>query len=103
MFNIPFALNITESLPNGASLLGNENGWILYVFGALVLGILIGGLVKGVAKLVLGIVLVSGFALLFLVFMQRQDTISMIASVVFGVILLVFSFVVKGRKSYTKR
>ena len=100
MFSVPFALNITNVIPFSTSIFGNDNGWMLYIVGALVLGILIGGLVKGIAKLVLGIILISGFVLLFLIFMQKQDTVSMIASVVFGIIMLVFSFVVKARKSY---
>jgi len=105
MVSFPFAWNITGVLPRVGSVIGAENSWMLYVFGTLVLGILIGGLVKGIARLILGMIILSGFALLFLIFMQKKDTISMIASVVFGVILLVFSFIIKTKKpySYVKR
>jgi hypothetical protein len=75
--------------------LENGNVLILYVFGAFVLGILIGGLVKGITKLVLSVVLFSGFAILILMLLQKQDLLSMIASIVFGVIMLVTSFLVK--------
>lgn len=95
-----WAWNITDILVNGSSEFGAENNWMLYVFAALVFGIIIGGMMRGVAKLVLGIVMVSGFVVLALMFLQRQDILSMIASVVFGIIMLVSSFFVKLGKSY---
>jgi hypothetical protein len=96
--------NITSILPELSSNLGNGNNWMLYAFGALVLGILIGGLVKGAAKLVLGVVMLSGFVVLALLLMQRQDILTMIASVVFGLIMLVASFLVKvGKYPIPKR
>ena len=68
---------------------------MLYAFGAFVLGVLLGGLVKGFTKLVLSVILFSGFAILILMLLQKQDLLSMIASVIFGVIILVTSFLVK--------
>ena len=92
--------NITDVLPKVSSNLGAENNRILYVFAVFILGIIIGGMLRGVAKLVLGVVMVSGFVVLILMLMQKQDFLSMIASVVFGIIMLVFSFLVKLGKSY---
>ena len=100
----PLVWNITSILPEMSSNLGNGSNWMLYAFGALVLGILIGGLVKGAAKLVLGVVMLSGFVVLVLLLMQRQDILTMIASVVFGLIMLVASFLVKvGKYPVPKR
>lgn len=77
---------------------------MLYVFAALVFGIIIGGMMRGVAKLVLGVVMLSGFVVLVLMLLQKQDVLSMIASVVFGIIMLVFSFLVKvGKYPIPKR
>ena len=91
--------NVTDILPDVATSLEPE-GWMFYVFAALVFGIIIGGMMKGLAKLVLGIVMLSGFAVVILLLMQKQDVLSMIASVVFGIIMLVSSFLVKIRKTY---
>jgi len=100
----PLVWNITSILPEISSNLGNGSNWMLYALGALVLGILIGGLVKGAAKLVLGVVMLSGFVVLALLLMQRQDILTMIASVVFGLIMLVVSFLVKvGKYPIPKR
>jgi len=100
----PLVWNITSILPEMSSNLGNGNNWMLYALGALVLGILIGGLVKGAAKIVLGVVMLSGFVVLALLLMQRQDILTMIASVVFGLIMLVASFLVKvGKYPIPKR
>jgi len=100
----PLVWNITSILPEMSSNLGNGNNWMLYALGALVLGILIGGLVKGAAKIVLGVVILSGFVVLALLLMQRQDILTMIASVVFGLIMLVASFLVKvGKYPIPKR
>ena len=98
--NSPWTWNITDVLPRVVSNLENGNGWMLYVFAALIFGIIIGGMMRGVAKLVLGLVMLSGFAILILMVLQRQDILSMIASVVFGIIILLFSFFVKVSKSY---
>jgi hypothetical protein len=87
--------DLPEILPNIAYSIENGNGWMLYVFGAFILGVLLGGLVKGITKLVLSVILFSGFAILILMLLQKQDLLSMIASVVFGVIMLVTSFLVK--------
>jgi hypothetical protein len=87
--------DLSDILPDIAYSLENGNGWMLYVFGAFVLGVLLGGLIKGFTKLVLSIILVSGFAILILMLFQKQDLFSMIASIVFGVIMLVTSFLVK--------
>jgi len=60
--------------------------------------------VKGAAKIVLGVVMLSGFVVLALLLMQRQDILTMIASVVFGLIMLVASFLVKvGKYPIPKR
>lgn len=100
----PWTWNITDVFVNVSSELPLENNWMLYAFGALVLGILIGGLVKGAAKVVLGVVMLSGFVVLVLLLMQRQDILTMIASVVFGLIMLVASFLVKvGKYPIPKR
>lgn len=94
----PLSWNITDILPGAEIGAGNE--WILFVLGALVFGIVIGGTMRGLAKLVLGFVLFSGFGLLLLVFLQKDDLVSTIVSVVFGLILLLFSFLVKVGKTY---
>lgn len=100
----PFALNITDILPDAGIGSGGENEWVLFVFAALVLGIIIGGTMRGLAKLFLGLVILSGFVILILLVMQKQDVLSMIASVVFGVIMLVTSFLVKvGKYPIPKR
>ena len=91
--------NVTDILSDVATNLEPES-WMFYVFSALVLGIIIGGFMRGLAKLVLGIVMLSGFAVLILLLMQKQDVLSMIASMVFGIIMLVSSFLVKLRKTY---
>jgi len=97
--NLP-VWDITDVLPGVASGLVDEKGLLLYVFGALILGIIVGGMMRSVAKLVLGAVMLSGFAVLILMFMQKQDVLSTIASVVFGIIILVMGLIVKLGKSY---
>lgn len=98
---IPFYLNMTNILPVAESVVGSENSWMLYVLAALVFGIILGGTMRGLAKLVLGLVLVAGFGIIALIALQRHDLLSTIASIVFGVIILLFSFLVKIGKSYT--
>jgi predicted branched-subunit amino acid permease len=98
---IPFDLNVTDILPSAGAIVGSENGWMLYVFGALVFGIILGGTIRGLARLVLGLVLVAGFIVVVLMAMQRNDLLTAIASVVFGLIMLLFSFLVKIGKSHT--
>jgi hypothetical protein len=100
MVSFPFALNITDTLPTAGAVVGSENSWVLYVFAALILGIILGGTMRGLAKLVLAGVLLCGFAVLVLISLQRHDLLSTIASIVFGVIILLFSFLVKIGKSY---
>jgi hypothetical protein len=90
---------ITDMIPDIVVNLESES-WMFYVFAALVFGIIIGGMMRGLAKLVLGIVMILGFAVVILLIMQKQDVLSMIASVVFGIIMLVSSFLVKLRKTY---
>ena len=97
---IPFALNITNILPSAGAVVGPENNWVLYVFAALILGIILGGTMRGLVKLVLAGVLLCGFVVLVLITLQRHDLLSTIASIVFGVIILLFSFLVKIGKSY---
>ena len=87
--------DLSDILPDIAYSLENGNRWMLYVFGAFVLGVLLGGLVKGFTKLVLFVILFSGFAILIFMFFQKQDLLSMIASIVFGVIMFVTSFLIK--------
>jgi hypothetical protein len=100
MINVPFAWNVTDILPSAGAAVGAENGWMLYVFAALVFGIALGGTMRGLAKLVLIGVTFAGFAVLVLISLQRNDLLSTITSVVFGMIILLFSFLVKIRKSY---
>ncbi|RJS84179.1 hypothetical protein CW713_03000 [Methanophagales archaeon] len=97
--NLP-VWNITDILPGVASGLVDEKDLVLYVFAALILGIIIGGMMRSVAKLVLGAVMLSGFAVLILMLMQKQDILSTVASIVFGIIILVFGLLVKMGKSY---
>ena len=97
--NLP-VWNITDVVPRVASDLVDEKGLLLYVLGALILGIIIGGMIRSVAKLALGAVMLSGFAVLILMSMQKQDALSTIASVVFGIIMLVMGLLVKLGKSY---
>lgn len=98
---LPFDFNVTDVLPNVGVAVGSENVWMLYVFAALVLGIILGGTLRGLAKIVLASVIFVGFAVIALIALQRHDLLSTIASIVFGVIILVFSFLVKVGKSYT--
>lgn len=102
---IPFDLNITDVMPSVGSVVGSENGWMLYVLAALVFGIILGGVMRGLARMVLGLILVVGFVAVVLVAMQRNDVLTAIASVVFGLIMLLFSFLVKIGKTrtYVKR
>ncbi len=101
--NNPWTWNLKDVITRIAPNFGAESGWMLYVFAAFILGILLGGLVKGVAKLVLGLVMFSGFVVLVLMLMQKHDLLSMVASVVFGTIMLVVSFLVKvGKYSMSK-
>ena len=100
MSSVQYFWNITEILPEFGTDSINGNSWILLVLGALVLGIIVGGMMRSVAKLVLGAVMLSGFAVLILMFMQKQDVLSTIASVVFGIIMLVMGLIVKLGKSY---
>lgn len=100
MAALPSVWNITDVLPRVVTNLENGNGWVLYVFTALIFGIIIGGMMRGLAKLVLGLVMFSGFAVLVLLALQRQDILSMVASVVFGIIMLLFGLLVKIGKSY---
>jgi hypothetical protein len=101
MISVPFGLNVTDILPTVGSVVGSENGWMLYVFAALVFGIILGGTIRGLARLVLGLVLVVGFIVVLLMAMQRNDLLTAIASIVFGLIMLLFSFLVKIGKSHT--
>lgn len=96
----PWIWDISEIISKITPDFGTENGWMLYVFATLIFGIIIGGMMRGLAKLVLGIVMLMGFAVLVLLLMQKQDLLSMIASVVFGIIILLFSLLVKIGKSY---
>jgi hypothetical protein len=96
----PLIWNVIDILPNAGTIIGSENSWVLYVFAALILGIILGGMMRGLAKLVLAGVLLCGFAVLVLITLQRHDLLSTIASIVFGVIILLFSFLVKIGKSY---
>ena len=98
--NSPLTWDISDIIARIAPTIGVENSWMLYVFAALIFGIIIGGVMKGLAKLVLGLVMFSGFAVLILLALQKQDILSMIASVVFGIIILLFSLLVKIGKSY---
>lgn len=100
MLNSYWAWNVTDILPKVSSNLSNGNNWMLYVCAVFILGIIIGGTMRGIAKLVLGVVMLSGFVVLILMLMQKQDILSTIASVVFGIIMLVFSILVKIGKSY---
>ncbi len=99
IMNSPWTWNITD-IVNISSDLGTGDNWVFYVLIALILGILIGGMIKGATKLVLGIIMFSGFVVLVLMMIQRQDILSMIASVVFGIIMLALSFLVKVGKAY---
>ena len=96
----PLIWNITDVLPRIASDLTDDKGLLFYVFAALMLGIIIGSTMRSVAKLVLGAVMLSGFAVLILMLMQKQDVLSTVASVVFGIIMLVMGLLVKLGKSY---
>jgi len=92
--------NVTDVLPGVGTDFINGNSWVLFVVGALVIGIIIGGMMKGLAKVVLAVVLFLGFVILALMVLQKQDLLSMVASVIFGIIMLVSSFLVKLSKTY---
>ena len=63
---------VIDILPDVTTNLEPE-GWMFYVFAALMFGIIIGGMMRGLAKLVLGIVMLSGFAVVILLLMQKQE------------------------------
>ena len=74
--NIPWTWDISDITARIAPNLGTENSWMFYVFAALLFGIIIGGMMRGLARLVLGIVMLSGFAVVILLLMQKQDILS---------------------------
>ena len=57
IMNSPWTWNITD-IVNVPSNLGTGDNWVFYVLIALILGILIGGMIKGATKLVLGIIMI---------------------------------------------
>ena len=101
MVNLPFDFNMTDIFPRAGAIIGSENVWMLYVFGALVFGIILGGTIRGLARFVLVMILIAGFIVVVLMAMQRNDLLTAIASVVFGLIMMIFSFFVKIRKTHT--
>ena len=57
-------------------------------------------MMKNLAKLVLEALLLSGFAVLILMLMHKQDVLSTVASIVFGIIMLVLGLLTKAGKSH---
>lgn len=92
------AFNITEILTD-TSFNTSPEGWLLYLISAFVLGIVIGGTMKGLARLLLGLILISGFGVLALLFLKKNDLLSTIASIVFGLVMVLFSILAKAGKS----
>lgn len=68
-----------------------------------VLGIILGGTMRGMARVILGLTLLSGFAVLVLLLLKRQDILSLIVSGIFGLIMMVFSILSKLGKTYVPR
>ena len=90
-------------LPLEISLRDFEVRMILYIFMAFILGIILGGTMRGLARVILGLTLLSGFAVLVLLLLKRQDILSLIVSGIFGLIMLVFSILSKLGKTYAPR
>ena len=77
-----------------------ETKMILFIFMVFILGIILGGILRGLARFILGLTLVAGFAVLILFLLNKQDILSLIVSGIFGIIMLVFSILAKLGKSY---
>jgi len=85
-------------------LLGDfETRILIGIFMAFILGIILGGTMRGLARTILGITLISGFIVLVLLLFQRQDILSLIVSGIFGLIILVFSLLSKLGKTYVPK
>jgi len=76
---------------------------ILYMSIAFVLGIIVGGMMKELARLILGVALISGFILLVLFLIHKQNIISLIVYGIFGLIMLALSVLARLGKSYIPR
>ena len=88
------------SLPFKLPVESFEMRLVLYMSMAFVLGIIVGGMMKELARLILGVTLISGFILLVLLLIHRQDIISLIIYGVFGLVMLALSLLAKVGKSY---
>jgi len=91
--------DIPLELPLGTA----ETRMILFIFMAFILGIILGGTMKSLARVILGLTLLSGFAVLVLLLLKRRDILSLIVSGIFGLIMLVFSLLSKLGKTYVPR
>lgn len=72
--------------------------WHLFI--AFILGVILGGTLKGLARFILGMALLAGFVVLILFLLNKQDIFSLIISGIFGIIMLIFSIFTKLGKSY---
>lgn len=93
LWNMPFDLPLGDF----------ETRMTLYIFMTFVLGIILGGTMRGMARVILGLTLLSGFAVLVLLLLKRQDILSLIVSGIFGLIMMVFSILSKLGKTYVPR
>ena len=91
--------DIPLELPLGTA----ETRMILFIFMAFILGIILGGTMKELARFILGVTLLSGFVVLVLLFLNKQDILSVVISGIFGIIMLVFSLLSKLGKTYAPR
>lgn len=78
-----------------------QSNWPFLLLGVFVLGIILGGLVKGLAKFVLTLMLFGSFIVLVMSFLGKNDLLSMVISVAVGLVTLAVSFLAKIGKTYT--
>ena len=91
------------SFPFKLPIANFEMRLVLYMSMAFVLGIIVGGMMKELARLILGVALISGFILLVLLLIHRQDIISLAIYGIFGLVMLALSLLAKVGKSYIPR
>lgn len=91
-------LNLTAIIPKYSI---ESNNWSFLLLGVFVFGIILGGLVKGLAKFVLTLMLFGSFIVLLMSFLGKNDLLSMIISVGVGLATLAVSFLAKLGKTYT--
>ncbi len=91
-------MSIVEVIPESII---ETNNWPFLLLGVFVLGIILGGLVKGLAKFVLTLMLFGSFIVLVMFLLGKNDLLSMVISVAVGLVTLAVSFLAKIGRTYT--